>query len=167
MLTVEDIMDGLEDIIDVAGPDFSDTKPAHEKFTKQQQSKLAFKQQNKPSAIAQEEKVAAHTSVTGDEESEGLEFIDPEAEKRAKLAEAAKEREGEVAMIVINGQLMPASNIPGQAKALQKGPKTGRNRFSLINELRNKTLAKRSANFDISKLKGTFQTTDLASKKKD
>ena len=70
-------------------------------------------------------------------------------------------------MIVINGQLMPAHNIPGQANALKKGPKTGRNRFSLINELRNKTLAKRSANFDISKLKGTFQTTDLASKKKD
>ena len=94
-------MDGLEDIIDVAGPDFQETKSANEKTAKQkQQTKLAFKQQEKPSAINKDEKVAVHTSVTGDEESEGLEFIDPEAEKRAKRDEKAKEREGEVQMIV-------------------------------------------------------------------
>ena len=39
--------------------------------------------------------------------------------------------------------------------------------MSLLNELKNKTLEKKSAKFDISQLKGTFQTTDLASKKKD
>ena len=37
----------------------------------------------------------------------------------------------------------------------------------MINELRNKALAKNSKDFDIGKLKDTFQTTDLASKKKD
>ena len=109
----------------------------------------------------------SHTSVTGDEESEGLEFIDPEAEKRARLAEAAKEKDENEQMILINGQLVPASSLKGQNNTAKSGPKTGRNRYSLINELKNKTLAKRSANFDISKLKGTFQTTDLNSKKRD
>ena len=53
----------------------------------------------------------SNTSVTGDEESEGLEFIDPEAEKRARLAEAAKEKDDNEQMIMINGQLMPASTL--------------------------------------------------------
>jgi len=37
----------------------------------------------------------------------------------------------------------------------------------LLNDLKNKTLEKRSAKFDIDQLKHTFQTTDLNSKKKD
>ena len=71
-------------------------------------------------------------------------------------------------MVTINGQLMPAYNVPGASKAAISGPKKGRNRFSLINELKNKANAKKQrGEFNIDKLKDTFQTTDLASKKKD
>ena len=40
--------------------------------------------------------------MTGDEESEGLEFIDPEAEKRARLAEAAKDSIGVETPLTMN-----------------------------------------------------------------
>lgn len=95
LLSVQEIMEGLDDIIEVSGPyqagEIQESKLVSDKVSnKKQQSKLAFTK-GKPAA-PKEKKAASHTSVTGDEESEGLEFIDPEAEKRAKLAEAAKER---------------------------------------------------------------------------
>ena len=62
---------------------------------------------------------------------------------------------------------MSAQSIPGQAKQVTKGPKTNKSRHSLLNDLKNKTLEKRSAKFDIDQLKDTYKKTDLASKKKD
>ena len=109
----------------------------------------------------------AQTVTTDNEESEGLEFIDPDAEKRAQIAEAAKEREEKNQTIMINGQVMSSHAIPGQAKQVTKGQKSGKSRHSLLNDLKNKTLEKRSAKFDIDQLKHTFQTTDLNSKKKE
>ena len=54
LLSVQEIMDGLEDIIDVAGPDFQESNTANEKTAKQmQQTKLVFKQHDKPSTIKQ------------------------------------------------------------------------------------------------------------------
>ena len=117
LLSVQEIMAGLDDIIEVSGPipegEIQESKIVNEKNVKQQQSTLAFKKKEKPTLAPNRPKVASHTSVTGDEESEGLEFIDPEAEKRANLAEAAKERDEKQQMIVINGQLMPAHSVPG------------------------------------------------------
>ena len=159
------MLNALDDIMDVSGPDFKLAKPVEEPIKKKQSTlKSAYAKVKKNSAIIQK---AAMTVTTDHEESEGLEFVDPEAEKRAKLAEAAKNRDDQPKMIVINGQLIPAASIGGAAKQAEKGPSTARNRFSLLNELKNKTLEKKSAKFNLEQLKETFQTTDLASKKKD
>ena len=106
MLTEMEILNGLEDIVAVSGPgkeeDFKEAKIVKEHSKPMQQAKLAFNKPAKQPTITSTNQKSAQGVTTGDEESEGLEFIDPEAEKRAKLAEAAKERD-EPRMIVING----------------------------------------------------------------
>ena len=101
----------LDDILEPAGPDFELEKVPPKKM---QQTTLAsaFTKQVDNKILDLKDK-GAFAVTTGDEESEGLEFIDPAAEKRAKLAEAAKEREEKPATILINGQLMSAHSIPG------------------------------------------------------
>ena len=48
-----------------------------------------------------------------DDDEEGLEFIDPIALNKAKIADAAanKDQSQKPAMVMINGKLVPASNV--------------------------------------------------------
>ena len=108
----EAIMAAMDDILVASGPDFEIKKPEADK--KMQQSTLASaftKQVN--SKIAKLNLKVGQVTTTDNEESEGLEFIDPAAEKRALLVEAAKEREEKNQTIMINGQTMTAHAIPG------------------------------------------------------
>ena len=78
-----------------------------DQFQKQAES---FAAQKQPSLTAGQE-----VSVDKEQESDDdlLEFIDPEAERKAKLAEAAADKEynQKPKMVKINGKLVPAQSV--------------------------------------------------------
>ena len=66
-------------------------------------------------------------------------------------------------MIEVNGEMVPANQASFMGKPQANQLDGGRKKMLL--DLTHKTLQKRS-NFDLNKLKSTFQTTDLNSKEK-
>ena len=98
----EAMLAAMDDILVAAGPDLDIKKPEPEKKMQQPTLASAFTKQVN-SKIAQINLKVAQAVATDNEESEGLEFIDPDAEKRAQLVEAAKEREEKNQTITING----------------------------------------------------------------
>ena len=119
--------------------------------------------------------------MSGDEEVEDdddcLEFIDPLAEEKAKLAEAAadKEKDQKPKMVKINGKLVPAHTISmngpagaGAASGQGNGASntTGGGRLALMTQLRHKVMQKQHKTVDLAQVTSTFKTQDLQSKKK-
>lgn len=118
---------------------------------------------DKPTAIV---RVADDDS----EDEDGLEFIDPAAIEREKVAEALanKERDQKPKMVLINGKMVPAMSVTLNSGApAANGDKQNAGRSALFSQLRGQIMKKTSKNIDIAHIQSTFKTQDLQSKKKE
>ena len=114
-----------------------------------------LKDQNNPSAKLN--KILRPGVDVNEDESEddgGLEFIDPVAIERQKLAEAIanKEREQKPKMVLINGKMVPAHSVSLNAPSTAAIEKSNAGRSALINQLRGQIMKKTSKNIDIAQI---------------
>lgn len=118
------------------------------------------------------DKAAAMVTVNdadGSEDEDGLEFIDPAAIEREKVAEALanKEREQKPKMVLINGKMVPAMSVTLNNATAAVADKPNAGRSALFSQLRGQIMKKTSKNIDIAHIQSTFKTQDLQSKKKE
>lgn len=118
-----------------------------------------FQKQAESFAAQKQPSLSANQEVSLDKEQESdddlLEFIDPEAERKAKLAEAAAEKEynQKPKMVKINGKLMPAQSVSlnnATTSGLTGQQATTAGRSALLNQLRDKVMEKTSRNINIA-----------------
>lgn len=94
-------------------------------------------------------------------------FVDPEKEKQLALQQEVKNSKPETEepkMMYVNGEFVPIFSVAGSSKPTHNQDAIGRK--TLLNQLKNQ-VNKKTADFDLTKLKNTFIARDLNSKRKD